>query len=527
MYREIKIDFTPDDVLMYLRKSQADDPLMSVDEVLEKHERMLDDWSDRNLRGRIPTENRYREIVSGETLKDRPEVNKLLRRIESPRIRAVIVVEPQRLSRGDLEDIGRITKLLKHTNTLVITPYKTYDLVDEYDRDAFERELKRGNEYLEYYKKIQARGKLLSVSDGNYIGSKPPYGYDKIAINDGGKRTRHTLIENKEQADVVRLIFDLYANQGLGQQRICNHLNALGIKAPNGKHWSCNSIVDMVSNVHYIGKVKWNWRKGVVTVEDGEFKRSRPKAKVGDYLVFDGKHEGIVSEELFNKAQERKGRNPRVKARNAMKNPLAGLLYCQCGRAMQIKEREGERARYVCPDQRNCGTGSCLYDDVMDRVVIALEQSLDDFIVFDEHDDADRSKQQTAIINSLEKRLEELKEREIAQWEAQSDPDESNRMPKAVFKALNERLLAERESIQEALKNARETVSEPLVRESKIVTLQTALDALLDGGTDAAKKNMFLRSCIEKIVYDREKPKRMNGQNWSDTPIKLDITMKF
>lgn len=42
--------------------------------------------------------------------------------MESPRIRAILVVEPQRLTRGDLEDIGRMMKLLKHTHTLVLTP---------------------------------------------------------------------------------------------------------------------------------------------------------------------------------------------------------------------------------------------------------------------------------------------------------------------------------------------------------------------------------------------------------------------
>ena len=80
--------------------------------------------------------------------------------LESSNVKGVLVVDPQRLSRGDLEDCGRLIKLLRYTKTHVITPQKTYDLDDEYDRDAFERELKRGNEYLEYFKKIQNRGRL-------------------------------------------------------------------------------------------------------------------------------------------------------------------------------------------------------------------------------------------------------------------------------------------------------------------------------------------------------------------------------
>jgi hypothetical protein len=125
-------------------------------------------------------------------------VQKVLKQIESPKIKAILIVEVQRLSRGDLEDAGRLIKLLRYTNTLVITQPKTYDLRDEYDRDAFERELKRGNEFLEYQKKIMNRGTLLSVSQGNYVGSIPPYGYNKVWITEG-KRKCPTLAINTEQ----------------------------------------------------------------------------------------------------------------------------------------------------------------------------------------------------------------------------------------------------------------------------------------------------------------------------------------
>ena len=145
------VHFKPEEILVYLRKSRSDDPLLSVEEVLEKHWAILQDWISRNLDAPVPEENIYKEVVSGETIDGRPEVLKLLKRIESPRIKGILVVEVQRLSRGDLEDCGRLMKLLRYTSTMVITPMKIYDLADEYDRDGFERELKRGNEYLEYF----------------------------------------------------------------------------------------------------------------------------------------------------------------------------------------------------------------------------------------------------------------------------------------------------------------------------------------------------------------------------------------
>ena len=169
-----ELNIKPEQILVYLRKSRADDPNLTVEEVLARHETILNEWISRNLSGDVPQENRFREVVSGETISDRPEIQKILKIMESPYVKAILTVEVQRLSRGDLEDAGRLIKLLRYTNTLVITPQKTYDLCDEYDRDAFERELKRGNEFLEYQKKIMGRGRLLSVSQGNYIGSVPP-----------------------------------------------------------------------------------------------------------------------------------------------------------------------------------------------------------------------------------------------------------------------------------------------------------------------------------------------------------------
>ena len=240
--------FKPEEVIDYLRKSRADDPTLSVEEVLEKHEAMLDEWAEKNIGGKVPEENKFYEVVSGETIKERPEFQKVLKMIESPRYKAIKCYDVQRLSRGDLEDAGRLIKLLRYTNTYVITPPKTYDLRDEYDRDMFERELKRGNEFLEYTKKIMRNGRLLSVSQGNYLGTVPPYGFDKTWVMDG-KRKCPTLKENKEHADVVRMMFDLYVNKDWGCTRICNYFDSLGIKSPKGKKWSPNAMKKMLYNV--------------------------------------------------------------------------------------------------------------------------------------------------------------------------------------------------------------------------------------------------------------------------------------
>ncbi len=524
-----ELKLRPEEVLDYLRKSQSDDPLLTVEEVLAKHETILDEWAERNLGGKVPEENKFREVVSGETIKGRPEIQKVLSLIESPKYRAVKVVEPQRLTRGDLEDIGRLMKLLKHTNTYVITPERIYDLRDEYDWDAFERELKRGNDYLEYYKKIQKRGKLVSVSSGNFLGSKPPYGFDKTTVMDG-KRKCPTLKENKEQADVVRLIYDLYVNRSMGRIKIGKYLDNLGIKPPIGKYWSSESIRDILTNEHNIGKVRWNWRKTITVVEEGQFIKKRPKNQVGEYMLFEGRHKGIVSEELFYAAQEKMGKNPRTRGNLKMRNPFAAMLQCQCGRAMILqvrKDKDGNplASRMVCSDQAHCKTGSCDYSLVFDRMCEILEQCIEDFEVRLTNDTGDSEKLHANLIKNLERRLETLKEKEILQWDAQADPNPAKRMPQEVFKTLNERLLKEKEEVQAALCQAYESMPEPVDYQERVYMFRDALNALHDDEIPVEGKNALLKRCIDKIVYNREKPQMLNGK-WTEPPVILDVTLK-
>lgn len=537
--------FKPEEVLDYLRKSRTDDPTLEVEEVLQKHETILDEWAEKNIGGKVPEENKYREIVSGETIDDRPEIQRVLKRIESPKIKAIKVVDVQRLSRGDLEDAGRLIKLLRYTNTYVITPPKTYDLRDEYDRDAFERELKRGNEFLEYQKKIMNRGRLLSVQQGNFIGSIAPYGYRKTVVMEGKKKC-HTLEIFEEEAQIVRMIFDWYVNEDLGRVTIAKRLNDLGIKTRKGGMWAQDTIKTILENDHYIGKVRWNWRKTVQIVEDGDIRKVRPKTEIGEYFVFDGKQDPIVSVELFAAAREKQGRNHRAKPTTKVRNPLAGLLFCQCGRAMSLRtyKSHGSAPRLLCDNQTYCKTTSCLYSEIIDRVCEILEECIEDFEMRIKNNNEDSQKLHADLIKRLEAKRDELEKKEISQWEKYSEDG----MPKHIFDTLNEKVLHEKEEITQALCKAKAAMPNPVDYEEKRRRFQNALDALNNPEVSAQEKNRLLKACIERIDYRREKAERIQSQqvryydkeqkrtryksplntggNWTSPPIELDVKLR-
>mgnify|MGYP003305701708 CR=1 FL=1 len=539
---------TIDGIYIYLRKSRSDDPALTVEEVLEKHEMRLQEWAQTNFGAKVPEENILREVVSGETIDDRPEMVRLLAMIESPKVQAILIVEPQRLSRGDLEDAGRIIKLFRYSNTLVCTPNETFDMRDDRDREFFERELKRGNEFLEYQKKIMTRGREQSVKQGNFIGSIAPYGYEKTTIMEGKKKC-HTLKIKEEEAEIVRMVFDMYVNQNMGRVNIARYLNDLHIKAKKGGMWQQDVIKDMLENEHYIGKVRWNWRKTVKVVEDGEVRSKRPKTEIGEYLVYDGKHEAIVSEEIFMAARDKQGRNHRAKPNTRVRNPLAGLMFCQCGRAMSLRtyKKDGvERspARLLCDNQAYCKTSSCLYDEIIDRVCDVLEKCIEDFEIRIKNNDDDSLKHHATLIKQLKTKQEELLKKELSQWEKYTEEN----MPKEIFDKLNEKVLKEKEEIQDALCKAYESMPERIDYEEKVYRFKDALEALKDPEVPAAKKNAFLKACIDRIDYKREKAERIKSQqiryydkelkktrwksplntggNWSNPPIELNIKLR-
>ena len=514
------------DILIYLRKSRTDDPMLTVEEVLSKHEQMLNEWVERNLPGcaPVPEENRYREVVSGETIESRPKVQELLRRIESPRVKAVLIVEPQRLSRGDLEDIGRLVKILRYTNTLAITLQYSYDLNDERDRDMFERELKRGNEFLEYQKRIMGNGRILSVQNGNFIGQHPPYGYRKVIIKEG-KRKCHTLEPIPEEAEIVKLVFQLYA-QGTNAHAIARTLNGMGIPSPAGCKWTAQSVKPMVTNDHYIGMVHWNRRKTVKVIEQGELIATRPRNK--DYLVYPGKHPAIINQELWDAVQDIRGKMPPVKDKVKYTNVFSGLIYCQCGAAMSRRQykRDGvERSapRLLCLNQTECCTASCTVEEMTAETIKILRAAIADIDLQIQRGPSDAALMQRQLIAQLEKHLDDLEQQEYTLW----DKYTQEAMPQHIFAKLKDKIYQERQQTQQALATARENAPEQVDYEQRRATFHAALELLQSPDASVRETNLMLKKCIKKITYNRKMKNNNNRRFGTPEPIELEVSLNI
>lgn len=482
--------------LIYLRKSRQDDPRETVEEVLAKHETMLQEYAQRELGGKIPEENIYREVVSGESIDDRVEIQKVLARIEDPQIRGVLVIEPSRLSRGDLEDCGRLISDFRYTHTQVVTPYMTYDLENKMERKFFQDELLRGRDYLEYTKEILFRGRVAAVKRGCYLGNYSPYGYKKVKV---GKD--HTLEIIEEEAEVVRHIFELYTKEGLTPGRIAQRINKLGVKAPRGEKWVKDTIRTIVKNRHYIGLVVFNRIKETTVIENGEKVVKRLAQPEEEIIVANGLHDAIIDMETWEAAQELVARHPKVKHTYALKNPLSGVIVCgKCGRAMRQHPYKHAEDRYECNHKPRCFK-SVKVSELEDAALTALEEAeLPALKLKVKNDDGNALKIQQKLLAKLEKQMAEFVEQEDKQYEFL----ETGRYTQDVFDRRHGTLRAKMEECQRQIYQTKQTMPNAVDYAERVVALEKAIAIFKDSEATPEEKNRLLKAIVERIEFTGE-----------------------
>ena len=505
---------------MYLRKSRQDDANQTVEEVLAKHYEILQEWAKRELGHEIPEDCIYREVVSGgESIEEREEMRKVLARMEDPNVAGVIVVDPQRLTRGELEDCGLLISTLKYTSTLVATPMMTYDMSNKMERKFFESELMRGRDYLDYTKEILLRGRIASIKRGCYISTHVLYGYRKVVI---GKD--HTL-EPDENADIVRMIFDLYVNQDQTYYQIACKLNEMGVKPQKGEKWNKSTIRWMLKNVHYDGKVCFNRVKQVISMENGERVTKRLTQPTEEIIIAEGKHQPLVDHETFLKAQEKLNANPPAKQGYALKNPFAGLLYCAgCGKALAQHPYKHAEDRFDCRTRPRCYK-SIKMSELENAVLIALEQSeLPNLQAKWKNGEGNSVAIQKKLLESLEKEMENYRQQEERQYEFL----ETGRYTPDVFDKRNTALRQKMEDCQERIYKAKATMPKEVNYAEKIVALKDAIAGMKNPEYTPEQKNRLLKAIVKRIDYTGIPPvDKSAGFKKNENSFKLSITLRL
>ena len=354
-----------DKVAIYLRKSRDEDN-EAKEETLARHEKMLNDYCKRNKLNVVAI---YKEVVSGESIANRPEMQRLLEDVNLGLYTGVVCIEIERLSRGNQIDQCEILEVFKKSNTKIYTLQKIYDLSkEEIDEEFFEFSLFMSRREYKIIRRRMERGRAQAMKEGYYTGSITPYGYTKVKDGRG-----FVLVADPKEAAIVRLIFEKYAG-GDGILTICRYLNDKGILTRKGCKWGNATIRQILTNPTHIGKIN------VIKRDD----------------VYEGKHEGIIDVETFNTVQAiLNSHEAKVKGKQALKNPLATILKCGiCGRVMRR-----------CPNGRGSYVYRCITHGCKNRRIVCpaietallekLKTELKDFnYLLDNYEDELKSKRQ-------------------------------------------------------------------------------------------------------------------------------------
>ena len=499
---------------LYLRKSRmdAEAEARGEGETLARHEKILLDLA--NSRG-FHIKKVYKEIVSGETIASRPVVQEMLSHIEQRLYVGVLVVEVERLARGDTIDQGIISQTFKYSGTKIVTPQKTFDPGNEFDEEYFEFGLFMSRrEYKTINRRLQA-GRLASVKEGKYVGNKPPYGYDIVKIQNA---KGYTLTPHHDESKIVQLIYELYtAENRIGVALIVRKLNDSGIKPRFSDVWTPATIQGILKNPVYIGKVHWNARKQVKTIVDGSVIVTRPRAKSHEIIVADGLHEPIVSLEIWEKAQEYISINRRTPTprQSEITNPLAGLIVCgKCGRKMI--RRPGSKAvpvdSIMCPSTA-CSNVSSRYIYVEEAIIKNLLSILNQIKLDISNSEDIPHQEEVAVEAVFLVQLNKEREKLNVQISRLHDLLEQGVYTPATFLERSKLLGEKLEKLSEENAKITEILQFKQKPKDKITLTHQIDDALSLYYTleTPSLKNKLLKTIIKDITYIKE-----SGGRWGD-----------
>lgn len=492
-----------DRYVKYLRKSRFDRDYaeLSIEETLKRHEAILDRLAEN--RG-YHISKTYYEVVSGESIAARPEIQKMLEEVSLGIYAGVLVVDLERLARGNGADQAYISQVFQFSGTKIITPLKVYDPNNEFDEEYFEFGLFMSRREYKTINRRLVRGRDSSAAEGKYINSIAPYGYKRVKLsNEKG----YSLEPHPEESEVIQKIFSLFLN-GAGTKIIANYLNDHTVPTRHGGPWTYSTITNIITNPVYMGKIRRGWSKQIKTIENGQVKRRiQRKKNPADYQVFDGLHPALITEEEFTRAQElREQRRPdaRVKNQFVLQNAFAGLLYCsvcgnRIGRTIASRSR-GSTARLRCVNSRSCRNGSANYDIVEKEIIDSLRTWLEGYQVkIDTAGFADEIAEYRALLEKYGRELAKLN----LQLENAFDLVEQGIYTLELFQQRREKLNASIAQVKEQRASASIALEKLEAGEASRSELIPRTEALLEsyGSMTNQERNALLKEILQRIEY--------------------------
>ena len=366
------------------------------------------------------------EGISGTSTKKRDSFNRMIRDAKAGRFDFIITKEISRFSRSTLDSIKYTQELLEHDVGVLFQN----DNINTLDSDSEFRLVVMAGVAQDEVRKLSERLKFgfrQAIKNGHVLGNDKLWGYDKKDC---------VLTINEEEAQVVRRIFDLYANQQMGIRRISQTLYDEGFTSRKGNTFNVLTIRHILCNPKYKG---WYCANKSQTVD------YRSKRKVfldeSEWVMYpDPSIPAIVSEELWDRAnalykrrsQQMMSHQSAAKFHN--RYPYSGKIICEehgtSFHRQVLRSSKGEKEVWQCRVYRNRGRVACSapqlrtteLDQIMAQIFDQLTQNKQAIIdavvtvlqsVPDEHDYAQDIRHIEEDLSSIQAKKDRLLEMSI------------------------------------------------------------------------------------------------------------------
>ena len=358
--------------IIYLRKSRED---INKEDSLENHRTVLTNLCN-NKRWEYTV---FEEIGTSDSLEQRTEINKVINLIKAGKVKRVICMALDRLSRNQF-DSAFIQKLLMEHNVEVITPSKNYNLNDDSDilLSSFENIIS-AQEY-RLIKRRMAIGKEVKAKQGKITSGVPPLGYkkdkniNKVLVDEEGKKKYRFLVEKFLTGEYSTHTLAIEFNKRFVGNR--------------GKLSNNSRIYKILTNRFYLGYVKFKGK------------------------WYEGEHEPLITLEEFKQIENLLKGKSLIKKREGYieVKKLSQICKCAlCGHTLTIKkDKYGNVARcwYVYPDGTRCKFSSVKEDLILDNLNYALDTQIK--ILEQAYLNKDNDNR-NIIINQLQEQIEDNK----------------------------------------------------------------------------------------------------------------------
>lgn len=336
-------------VAIYARVSTGHEAqINALENQIQYYDNILAQHPDWELVGRYIDEG-----ITGTSVKKRKNFLRMMEDAKNGMFSLIITREVSRFARNTVDTLQETRKLKSYG----VEVYFTEDNIRTLDDSDGELRLTlmatlAQNESKKTSVRVKA-GQKVSFENGVLYGNGNILGYDRVGRD---------LIVNPEQAETVKMIFNMY-HDGMGCKQIAYELEKRGRITSTGlTHWQPGTISRLLRNSFYCGKIVY--RKQYVP--DYLEQKKINNYDEADKIEIMGKHEPIISEELFNDCQKRLDAKtvsrPRGKhAINPPRSAYARILKCQCGsnfeRRKWHKYKDGRiQYGFECYKQKNHGS---------------------------------------------------------------------------------------------------------------------------------------------------------------------------